>query len=39
MINYPELASAHRKKIIKDDIIRINKILSMDYELLGIGKL
>ena len=39
MMNYPELASAHRKKIIKDAIIRNNKILSMDCELLGIRKL
>lgn len=39
MMNYPELTSAHRKKIIKDAIIRNNKIFSMDYELLGVRKL
>ena len=27
------------KKVIKDTVVIINKILNMDYELLGIGKL
>lgn len=39
-INYPELGSIRGKtKVMKDFTVRMNKILNMDYALLGIGRL